>query len=166
MLDFCRWQGHAGFCAGIRWRGPWCHIPLKTFANTCPRWMCALWRCFRENQPVCRGGVTPPFNRVMRCFGLSATEHVRTVMAELRRMSKPVTKVMIAGGGNIGLRLAKKPGRKLPGEGDRCRSQALRGIGQPVGLAHLGVCTAMPPMKTCWRKENVQDVDTFIAFDQ
>jgi trk system potassium uptake protein len=40
-------------------------------------------------------------------FFLAASEHIRTVMGELRRMDKPVRRVMLAGGGNIGLRLAR-----------------------------------------------------------
>jgi trk system potassium uptake protein TrkA len=35
-------------------------------------------------------------------FCLAATEHIRKVMRELRRMDKPVKRIMIAGGGNIG----------------------------------------------------------------
>jgi trk system potassium uptake protein TrkA len=40
-------------------------------------------------------------------FFLAATRDIRQVMRELRRMDKPVKRVMIAGGGNIGLRLAR-----------------------------------------------------------
>ena len=40
-------------------------------------------------------------------FCLAATEHIRQVMREIRRMDKPVRRVMIAGGGNIGQRLAE-----------------------------------------------------------
>lgn len=40
-------------------------------------------------------------------FFLAATRHIRLVMRELRRMDRPVKRVMIAGGGNIGLRLAR-----------------------------------------------------------
>jgi trk system potassium uptake protein TrkA len=40
-------------------------------------------------------------------FCLAATRHIRQVMLELRRMDRPVKRVMIAGGGNIGLRLAR-----------------------------------------------------------
>ncbi len=39
-------------------------------------------------------------------FVLAATEHIRTVMTELRKMDKPVRRVMLAGGGRIGMRLA------------------------------------------------------------
>jgi len=39
-------------------------------------------------------------------FFLAAANDIRSVMQELRRMDKPVERVMIAGGGNIGKRLA------------------------------------------------------------
>jgi trk system potassium uptake protein len=41
-------------------------------------------------------------------FFLAASEDIRTVMRELRKMDRPVKRVMIAGGGNIGLRLARE----------------------------------------------------------
>lgn len=43
-------------------------------------------------------------------FLLAPSEHIRIALSDLRRMDKPVRRVMIAGGGNIGLRLARKLG--------------------------------------------------------
>jgi trk system potassium uptake protein TrkA len=40
-------------------------------------------------------------------FVMCETRHIRKVLGALRRMDKPVKRVMIAGGGNIGLRLAR-----------------------------------------------------------
>jgi len=40
-------------------------------------------------------------------FFIAATENIRAVMSELRRLDKPYKRVMVAGGGNIGTRLAK-----------------------------------------------------------
>jgi trk system potassium uptake protein TrkA len=40
-------------------------------------------------------------------FFITATEYTRNVLRELRRMDKPVKRVMIGGGGNIGRRLAQ-----------------------------------------------------------
>ena len=40
-------------------------------------------------------------------FFLAAPKHIRAVTSELRVLDKPVRRVMIAGGGNIGLRLAQ-----------------------------------------------------------
>jgi len=41
-------------------------------------------------------------------FVLAATEHIRTVLGALRNMDRPVKRVMIAGGGKVGLRLARE----------------------------------------------------------
>jgi trk system potassium uptake protein len=41
-------------------------------------------------------------------FFIAATEDIRNVMSEMRKAEDPVKRVVIAGGGNIGLRLAQK----------------------------------------------------------
>lgn len=60
---------------------------------------------FRELQPVDPDGKTiiEPGDEV---FVLAATGHIRLVLKELRRMLEPVRRVIIAGGGNIGARVA------------------------------------------------------------
>ena len=40
-------------------------------------------------------------------FFIAARRHIRGVMSELRKLEKPVKRVILAGGGNIGMRLAK-----------------------------------------------------------
>ncbi|MFZ2855881.1 MAG: Trk system potassium transporter TrkA [Rhodocyclaceae bacterium] len=40
-------------------------------------------------------------------FLLAADEHIRRILREMRRMTRPVERIMIAGGGNIGLRVAQ-----------------------------------------------------------
>lgn len=61
---------------------------------------------FREERsvPVGPDTVIEPGDEV---FVLSATSRIRDVMCELRKMDRPVRRILIAGGGNIGLRLAK-----------------------------------------------------------
>lgn len=39
-------------------------------------------------------------------FFIAARDHIRDVMSELRKVDKPYKRIMIAGGGNIGERLA------------------------------------------------------------
>ena len=60
---------------------------------------------FRQDSPI-----IPEGNTVVEAgdevFFLAATENIRGVMRELRRQDKPVKRVMIGGGGNIGRRLA------------------------------------------------------------
>ena len=61
---------------------------------------------FRRDQPVFPEGETT-VEAGDEVFLLAATEHIRPVLRQLRRMMTPVERIMIAGGGNIGLRLAK-----------------------------------------------------------
>lgn len=61
---------------------------------------------YRHDAPIAPEGTT----RVEagdEVFFIAATEHVRDVLRELRRMDKPVRRVLIGGGGNIGRRLAR-----------------------------------------------------------
>ena len=61
---------------------------------------------FRKNRPIIPEGDTI-IEVEDEVFFLAATEDIRFVMRELRRLDKPVKRVMIAGGGNIGRRLGK-----------------------------------------------------------
>jgi trk system potassium uptake protein TrkA len=60
---------------------------------------------YRKDQPIVPDGAT----RVEagdEVFCLAASRNIRTVMSELRRRDRPTRRILIAGGGNIGERLA------------------------------------------------------------
>lgn len=61
---------------------------------------------FRRGKPI-----TPEGNTVIEVddevFLIAAKKNIRVVMGELRRLDKPFKRVILAGGGNIGKRLAK-----------------------------------------------------------
>ncbi len=61
---------------------------------------------FRQDAPIIPEGTTV-IEDGDEVFFLAATENIRGVMRELRRMDKPIRRIMIGGGGNIGCRLAK-----------------------------------------------------------
>ncbi len=61
---------------------------------------------FRQDSPIIPEGKTV-IEDGDEVFFIAATENIRGVMRELRRMDKPVKRVMIGGGGNIGRRLAQ-----------------------------------------------------------
>jgi trk system potassium uptake protein TrkA len=60
---------------------------------------------FRKGKPI-----TPEGDTIIEMddevFFVAARKHIRAVMGELRKLDKPVKRVILAGGGNIGMRLA------------------------------------------------------------
>ncbi len=56
-------------------------------------------------------GIVPDGNQVIEAddevFFIAAKKDIRAVMSELRRLDKPIKRIMLAGGGNIGKRLAQ-----------------------------------------------------------
>lgn len=62
---------------------------------------------FRQNKAIIPDGSTI-LEANDEVFLLATPEHIRTIISELRKLDKPYKRVMIAGGGNIGKRLATK----------------------------------------------------------
>ncbi len=60
---------------------------------------------FRRGRPIIPEGDTV-IEADDEVFFIAARKNIRAVMSELRRLEKPVKRVMLAGGGNIGRRLA------------------------------------------------------------
>ena len=60
---------------------------------------------FRQDAPISPEGDTV-IEAGDEVFLIAATENLRGVLRELRRMDKPIKRVMLGGGGNIGRRLA------------------------------------------------------------
>jgi trk system potassium uptake protein TrkA len=85
--------------------GPLVGRPLKELRAHMPHLDARIVAIFRGDRSIVPDGdtVVEPDDEV---FCLAAAEHIREVMRELRRMDRPVKRVMIAGGGNIGMRLA------------------------------------------------------------
>lgn len=61
---------------------------------------------FRRGNPIIPTGDTV-IEADDEVFFIAAKENIRAVMSELRRLDRPVKRVIIAGGGNIGTRLAR-----------------------------------------------------------
>ena len=86
--------------------GPLVGHELQYLRQHMPRIDTRVAAIFRQDSPI-----IPEGNTVIEAddevFFIAATGNIRGVMRELRRMDKPVKRVMIGGGGNIGRRLAK-----------------------------------------------------------
>lgn len=94
-------------------------------------------------------------------FLLAATQHIRTVLRELRRMQQPVKRIMIAGGGNIGARVAaalEKNYEVKVFEKDMHRAELIASRYQDT-LVLWGEATD----ESLLAQENIDEMDMFIA---
>ena len=86
--------------------GPLVGKPLSFLRTHMPQVETRVAAIFRKDRPIAPQGDTV-VQEGDEIFFIAATENIRAVMNELRRMDKPAKRVMIVGGGNIGRRLAK-----------------------------------------------------------
>ena len=86
--------------------GPMVGQQLREIRKHMPEVDTRVAAIFRRNQPLIPEGTTV-VEADDEVFFIAAKKHIRAVMSELRRLDKPYKRVMIAGGGNIGSRLAE-----------------------------------------------------------
>jgi trk system potassium uptake protein TrkA len=135
--------------------------PIRAMREHLPPGVAArIAAIFREHQPVDPDGdtVIEPGDEV---FLLAASVHIRLVLKELRRMLEPVRRVMIAGGGNIGARVAATLERQYAVklvERDRARAEVVAGkLGATLVL--YGEATD----EKLLAEENIDEIDMFLA---
>ena len=87
--------------------GPLVGHELQDIRHHMPDLDCRIPAIYRRDRGIVPKGITviEPNDEV---FFLARKQDIPLVMRELRRMERPVKKVMIAGGGNIGRRLAAR----------------------------------------------------------
>lgn len=134
--------------------------PLKTIPLRLPNVDARVAAIFRQEQSISPTGDTI-IESGDEVFILAATSHIRRVMTELRRMDKPIKRVIIAGGGNIGIRLAKaiesSVNVKLI-EHDRRRAEHLAGqLGKALVLRGDATDEALLD------SESIEETDMFLA---
>jgi trk system potassium uptake protein len=140
--------------------GPLVGHPLKDLRRHIPNIDARIVAIFRGD-----GSIVPDGDTVIEAgdevFCLAAAEHIREVMRELRRMDRPVKRVMIAGGGNIGLRLARAleerySVRVIEHNKRRCELLAAR-------LGEALVLNGDTTDEELLENENVAEMDLFVA---
>lgn len=115
---------------------------------------------FREHQSVEVDGDTV-IEADDEVFLLAATEHIRSVMRELRRMLEPVRTVMIAGGGHIGAKVAavlERDHQVRVIEHNRQRAELIAGQ-----LPHSVVLCGDATDENLLEHENIDEMDMFLA---
>ena len=86
--------------------GPLVGHQLQEIRSHMPHINARVAAIFRRDSPIMPEGSTV-IEAGDEVFFLAASEHIRDVLRELRRMDKPARRVLIGGGGNIGRRLAR-----------------------------------------------------------
>lgn len=134
--------------------------PLRALPWHIPNVDVRVAAIFRQDQAIVPTGDTKiqPGDEV---FILSASHHIRRVLTELRRMDQPVRRIIIAGGGNIGFRLARAIERnyrvKLV-ERDKLRAEWLASQ-----LTHTLVLRGDATDENLLETENIDETCMFLA---
>ncbi len=140
--------------------GPLVGHELRVIRQHMPNLECRVAAIFRKSRGIVPEGTTviEPGDEV---FFLARKEDIPAVMRELRRMERPVRRVMIAGGGNIGKRLAATLERSYDVKLIDHNKQRCSQLGTELHrtLVLLGDATDEELLD----QENIQDMDVFCA---
>lgn len=140
--------------------GPLVGQPLKTLREHIPKVDARVAAIFRRDQPIAPTGDTV-VQAGDEVFILSASHHIRRVLCELRRRDRPIRSIIIAGGGNIGYRLARAieaDYRVKLLERDKWRAEWLAGQ-----LARTLVLRGDATDEALFESENIDETDMFLA---
>jgi trk system potassium uptake protein len=140
--------------------GPLVGHPLKELRKHIPSVDTRIVAIFRGDRSIVPDGDTV-IEVGDEVFCLAASANIREVMRELRRMDRPVKRVMIAGGGNIGLRLAQAledrySVRVIEHNKRRCEVLAAR-LGESL------VLNGDTTDEELLEDENIAEMDLFVA---
>ncbi len=140
--------------------GPLVSRQLKELPQHLPGVDARVAAIYRRGRPMIPEGDTV-IEADDEVFFIAAREHIPKIIAELRRKDKPVKRVMLAGGGNIGLRLARSLEDKIQVkiiERSRDRARLLS-----AQLNHAIVLCGDGANEALLREENIEDIDIFCA---
>ncbi len=115
---------------------------------------------FRRNRAIMPEGSTV-IEADDEVFFIAASNHIRAVIGELRRMDKPYKRVIIAGGGNIGARLAEALEEKY--QVKLIEHSARRCAFLSEYLNRAIVLNGEASDRKLLQEENIEDTDVFLA---
>ncbi|MES2490544.1 MAG: Trk system potassium transporter TrkA, partial [Pseudomonadota bacterium] len=141
--------------------GPLVSRQLKELPTHLPGIDARVAAIYRRGRPILPEGDTV-IEAEDEVFFVAARNHIPKIIAELRRLERPVKRVMLIGGGNIGLRLAKVL------EASKIQVKIIekfkeRAVFLAQQLEHTIVLTGDGANEVLLREENIEDVDVFCA---
>ncbi len=140
--------------------GPLVGHPIKALRYHMPNIEVRVSAIYRDGEPIIPEGDTfiKPGDEV---FCLAASANIRRVMRELTHVDRPMRRIMIAGGGNIGLRLARaieKDYEVKVLEYDKRRAEAIA-----IELNDTLVLRGDSTDENLLENENIDEMDMFVA---
>ena len=140
--------------------GPLVGQPLSLMHTHMPNVDARVAAIFRQDRSIMPQGDTL-IEAGDEVFFIAATENIRTVLRELRRMDKPAKRIMIMGGGNIGRRLALALEQEYQVKIVEYNKKSCEKLASELThtLVLHGDCTD----ENLLRSEHVEDVDVFCA---
>jgi trk system potassium uptake protein TrkA len=115
---------------------------------------------FRRGKPIVPTGDTV-IEVDDEVFFLAARKHIRRVMNELRKLDKPVKRVTLAGGGNIGMRLARTIEHRYQVKIIERQEQRARKLSENLDKAIVLLGDAAD--EELLLEENIESTDVFCA---
>jgi trk system potassium uptake protein TrkA len=140
--------------------GPLVGRQLKELPEHLPGVDARVAAIYRRGRPI-----TPEGDTIIEAedevFFIAARNNIPKIMAELRRMDDPVKRVMLAGGGNIGLRLARALEDKVQVKIIEKSRERARQLSEE--LNRTIVLCGDAANESLLLEENIEDVDVFCA---
>jgi len=140
--------------------GPLVGHELRTLREHMPGIDTRVAAIFRRGQPILPEGSTI-IEVDDEVFFIAAKKNIRAVMSELRKLDKPVKRVMLAGGGNIGMRLALALENKYQVKLIDHNRERTRAISERVNRAIVLYGDAAD--EELLLEENIENTDVFCA---
>ena len=135
--------------------------PIRDLRERHPNVDVRIVAIFRDSQSIRFDGDTS-IEAGDEVFILAASEHIRTALSDLRKMDSPVRRIMIAGGGNIGLRLARALGTSYSVKIIEMNATRCDYLASQLPSSTL-VLHGDTTDEGLLEQENVADMDMFIA---
>lgn len=115
---------------------------------------------YRRNRPITPSGSTV-IEADDEVFFIAAKADIRAVMSELRRLDRPYKRIVIAGGGNIGQRLAQKLENHYAVKVIEANIE--RSLELTESLSNTIVLQGNSSNQELLQEENIEDTDVFLA---
>ncbi len=140
--------------------GPLVGHELRELSEHMPGIEARVAAIFRRGSPIMPEGDTV-IEADDEVFFVAARKNIRAVMGELRRLDKPVKRVIIAGGGNIGLRLAESIESKYQVKLIDCSPETTRRLSERLDRSIVLLGDAAD--EELLLEENIENTDVFCA---